>query len=859
MCFTQLHFRFSAESPMRLRQLVSVVLVAVVAGCLDNTAPEAHGPSAGRQIIAPSGTLDQNIDALFGFFPKGLANAGRNRWGNVKAKYQAGLDKASQMEVAKKQLLELVQWVREKSPDMSPPDNESPSAAAARLVLYMSQYVYEGPATTPPPFIPGADATVGLVSPTEPATIVTPQERAGVAIDEGSVTTETIIVITENPTPFPDNCAGPLNTKLCQYPQFYHFSQFPHVRLEKPAKFAVCHVNSGTNRRPLADHDRFRLAHTKPENPADYTPGSTIADGIEILPLITETFSVCDDVEYALAEPHGLAGALTQLARHVGKMLTPKNAYAIDQGGGGMSFTFSDFNDVDPDGTPDDSLATMTTSADTAHAGDHVMVTYSIVNVGTATSPSVPATIRLTMPAIEGPPSTIDLTTVPVPAVVPGQTVTVSTEVVMPESAFSGTYTLSVVLGTDETFPDANLDNGTRQQPIVIDPAFLSLARTFSVGEASVCALASGGMYCWGENQFRELGTETPQVGSPFQAPQLQQGFVELARGVASQFYCGIDANRAAACWGRDGFGQLGRGQVVGSQGSSAPVAGGIAWAEINTNRLSACGVSLTGVGYCWGSNQRGEVGRAVVPIGTDPSSSTSTPGVVDGGFTWRSVVAGWLHACGITTAGDAYCWGDNSRGQLGVGSVDADPHQSPVAVAGGHKFIQLSLGPTHTCGITTDHKAYCWGENFTGQVGNGSAGDDVGIPTEVAGSHHFSFIAAGSDFGVGGDVAPPSAGGQAGSGHTCALAESGEAWCWGWNASGELGNGTTVDSPVPVSVSGSLRFTSIAAGGTETCGRNGSRIWCWGGNQFGQLGNGTVASVATPALVGAPFGPAGN
>jgi alpha-tubulin suppressor-like RCC1 family protein len=216
-------------------------------------------------------------------------------------------------------------------------------------------------------------------------------------------------------------------------------------------------------------------------------------------------------------------------------------------------------------------------------------------------------------------------------------------------------------------------------------------------------------LYCWGENAFWNHGGPGPDQASPFAPAAVQLGFVEMARGPASQFFCGIRSDRSAVCWGRGGFGMTGRGTLDLFRNTPAPVAGGISWAEITTNRLSACGVSTTGEGYCWGSNQRGEIGRASVPLGGSnvPASLTTAPALLDGGLTWRSVVAGWLHACGITADREAYCWGDNSRGQLGLGTIDnTTDHRSPAPVAGGYKFIQLSLGATHTCGVTLQQRS---------------------------------------------------------------------------------------------------------------------------------------------------------
>lgn len=381
---------------------------------------------------------------------------------------------------------------------------------------------------------------------------------------------------------------------------------------------------------------------------------------------------------------------------------------------------------------------------------------------------------------------------------------------------------------------------------------FISAPRNFAVGETSVCAISStSAMYCWGDNYNFQLGVgdTTVHPSSPFAPAGLQHGFVQLSYG-NGQFFCGIQASRAAECWGRGTFGQLGGGTVGSVRNLPASVAGGVSWANIFGGRLSSCGVSTSGVGYCWGSNQRGEVGIASVILGTSAITMTTVPAPVDGGLTFKSVVAGWIHACGITTSGAAYCWGDNRRGQLGLGVSDTSAHRSPEPVAGGLQFVQLSLGATYTCGITVNHQAYCWGENFTGQLGD-STTTRRASPTPVAGGHHFAYIAAGSGFN--GGIFPP-ASPQGGVSHTCALTESGAPYCWGLNSSGQLGDGTTTDHSYPVPVSGSLHVTSLGLGGASACGRRGNAIWCWGGNSFGQLGNGTTTGSSVPVPVLSPF-----
>jgi hypothetical protein len=437
---------------------------------------EANGSGSTRQIVSPSGSLDQNIYDLFGQFPKGQKTAGLNRWSAVKGLYQQGLTSPAKMAQARKQLALLVRWVGDMTGKISVAAGDTRGAATARLGLYMSLYIFQGPATSPPAYVLGADDAIGIVSPTSAATIVTPSGNAGVALEEGSVDEETVVIITENPTPYPANCSGPLPTKLCQYPRFYHFSQFPHVKLNIAAKFAVCHVNHGAQRAPLADHDRFRLAHNLPANPADYTPGSSYEGGVEILPLISQTFSTCDDVEYALNEPTGLHRVFARATNAVAKLLTPKSAFAIDQGGGGMSFAFSDFNNLDPDGVPDDSISALSMPADTVLAGSEIAVSYVIENVGTATSPAVSNTWTLqSNTVVAAPPPPVTLTTNGIPSFVPRQPVTYTTTMTIPTSAF-GSYTLKATLGSATAFPDTVLTNNVASKTIYVTSAAI-LAR----------------------------------------------------------------------------------------------------------------------------------------------------------------------------------------------------------------------------------------------------------------------------------------------------------------------------------------------------------------------------------------------
>jgi hypothetical protein len=464
--------------------LVTPLLLFAVA-CSDNPAANKLAAPRGAGFeITPNGTLDQNIVTILALLPKGLETAATTRWANLKAKYALGLSDPAQMAVAKQMLFDLSAWVTMKGPNMDPPpNNESRAAAASRAVLYMAMYVFGGPGTSPPSYFTGSDAVVGFVTPGAPATIVTPTAHAGVAFEAGSVAENTIVVVSQNNSGnFTPNCTGPLQTLLCQYPQFYSFEEFPHTRLLKGAKFSVCHVNGGSNRAPLGlpdvhIHDRFRLAHDKPANPADYTPGSTIRDqngeSIEILPLISQSFTHCDDVEYAPESPPEVIGLLGRMGRALAKLMTPKTAYAIDQGGGGVSFFFSNFNDVDPDGRPDRAVQSFTAVPAcgdcSIQPGTHMTLNYTIANLGfAATGDGVPGIILL-VPVGAG--TTYSLGAFGVAQLYPGgPPFTMSNQdVVIPVDALPGNYNIKLTVGIG-FFPEIPVDlvNNSASIPVTV-------------------------------------------------------------------------------------------------------------------------------------------------------------------------------------------------------------------------------------------------------------------------------------------------------------------------------------------------------------------------------------------------------
>ncbi|HSE66355.1 MAG TPA: Ig-like domain-containing protein, partial [Gemmatimonadales bacterium] len=293
--------------------------------------------------------------------------------------------------------------------------------------------------------------------------------------------------------------------------------------------------------------------------------------------------------------------------------------------------------------------------------------------------------------------------------------------------------------------------------------------------------------------------------------------YLELAAG--AEFSCGISTAKIPYCWGRNDRGQIGNGNLT-DQRSPVQVTGGFQFVTIGLGDSHACGIVASGAAFCWGRNSDGQLGDGT-------TSDRHTPNPVIGNFNFSSIDGGESHTCGLTQSGDAYCWGRNDRGQLGDGTrTDRD---SPVPVTGGIHFATIQLGARHTCGLSTGGTVYCWGANADGQLGDGST-TDHSSPTAVAGN--WDAITVGEDFG-------------------CALGTGGSASCWGRNDKGQIGDGTTRSRSSPTPVSGGLSFIQLDAGDRHVCGIVTARnAYCWGQNNDGELGDGTTSDRQSPVAV---------
>lgn len=281
---------------------------------------------------------------------------------------------------------------------------------------------------------------------------------------------------------------------------------------------------------------------------------------------------------------------------------------------------------------------------------------------------------------------------------------------------------------------------------------------SFSCGLTTV-----GAAYCWGYDDFGQLGNGTTVGNST--VPVAVGGnltFTSLSVG-SSGHACGLVAGGAAFCWGYNSTGQLGVG-AIGLSTSPVAVSGGLTFSAISAGESGeTCGITLSGAAYCWGFNGDGELGNGTL-------ANSNAPVAVSGGLTFKSISAGFASTCGLTPAGAAYCWGDNTYGELGNSSTTSS--KVPVAVSGGLVFTSLSVGDAFACGVTTAGAAYCWGYNGLGQLGNGTT-SARSTPTAVGEAIVFASINSGYST-------------------SCALTPTGAAYCWGDNSFGQVGNGAT-------------------------------------------------------------------
>ncbi len=332
-------------------------------------------------------------------------------------------------------------------------------------------------------------------------------------------------------------------------------------------------------------------------------------------------------------------------------------------------------------------------------------------------------------------------------------------------------------------------------------------------GNSQSCFLGLDGQaWCWGWGELGQMGNGSTVAEN--RSPVAVAGpvrFVQLA--AAANHTCGIDPDGAAYCWGAEVRGELGTGNTSGFATLPVPVQGGHTWLQISVGDGGhTCGITASSEAYCWGLGGLGQ-------LGAGNTSNQTIPKAVSSSARFSQISAGLLATCGVADGGQAYCWGDNSSGQLGAGNVGGFS-DVPVPVSGSTRFLSISVGFFVVCGVSVERDAYCWGSGSFGRLGGGQTADEhVPTPSLVSNGFKYQTLSVGAQ-------------------HTCGVTINDQAFCWGLNTYGKLGDDIGPSSSEPISVSGGHRFVQTGAGGNHTCGLSSlGEVYCWGLNAIGQLG----------------------
>ena len=361
--------------------------------------------------------------------------------------------------------------------------------------------------------------------------------------------------------------------------------------------------------------------------------------------------------------------------------------------------------------------------------------------------------------------------------------------------------------------------------------------------------------------------------------------WIQVALGY--EHACALRSDHTLWCWGANGDGQLGQGATSTQQQTMVEVTAlGDTVTAITLGEYHTCAVKTDGSVWCWGRNWNGQLGND-----TNTSSSTPVQVKIDADRTLdgvTAVTANEAHSCALTTAGAVYCWGSNWQGRLGDGTyIDRRVATQATGMAAG--VAKVTAGKGHTCVLKSNGQVWCWGRNWSGQVGDGTttertSGVQITWPTQpaplitdiVCGEEFTCVITAAGGawcFGENGygqlgddtitDHGTPApvtgmetgiADVEAGAQHTCLIKTDGSLWCWGNNYYGRVGDGTATERHLPVAVMNMDDEVTGAGGGRpSTCGIRAGLLYCWGYNYYGQLGDGTNTDRYVPTPVAVP------
>jgi alpha-tubulin suppressor-like RCC1 family protein len=375
--------------------------------------------------------------------------------------------------------------------------------------------------------------------------------------------------------------------------------------------------------------------------------------------------------------------------------------------------------------------------------------------------------------------------------------------------------------GTVECWGDVSVASPASQSGLVGVASGTSVVSGIGI----TCALSPDGIpKCWGSNYNGQVGDGTTATSRP--TPVSVTGLSDVVSLTPGYGYrrCAILIDGTAKCWGDNFTGALGMGSTTPSSTNVPTAVTQLSNAtQISTGQDHCCARLGDGTGRCWGRGNSGQLGN------NSTTFANPAPVQVSNLSNATAVLAGRNHSCALISDGTVKCWGTNGIGQIGDGS--GSQQNTAVNVAGMSQAVALTVGSDHSCALISNGTIKCWGDCTLLQCGDGLPAGTRTTPVLVTGINNAVAVGVGSY-------------------HSCAVLADGTARCWGYNYSGQVGDGTSgagTNRGSPVAVSGVTNAVAVAGGSAHTCALLGDgTIRCWGDNSSGDFGDGTTGSSTT-------------
>jgi alpha-tubulin suppressor-like RCC1 family protein len=330
---------------------------------------------------------------------------------------------------------------------------------------------------------------------------------------------------------------------------------------------------------------------------------------------------------------------------------------------------------------------------------------------------------------------------------------------------------------------------------------------------------ADGTLWCWGYNDYGQLGL-SDSIHRPVPNRVGTDADWKTPFSTADSYStCALKKTGSLWCWGSNDWGNLGLSDNLRRK-NPTQVGSAVDWVQVAPAVDYSCGTNTGGVLLCAGAGPG---------MGGLSGSTFAAQAGIGWAFVSASGTSGYAHTCAVKSDHSLWCWGSNYTGQLGMG--DHATRNTPYVMGADSDWAQVCVGGgslAFTCAVRTDGSLWCWGSNDEGRLGIGSTAGSP-LPVRVGADANWSRVACGQS-------------------HSCALKSDGSLWCWGRNGEGQLGVGDTSPRLSRTRVGSATDWAQVAPGGNFTCARktDGS-VWCWGDNTHGRLGTGGSGGSTSP------------